>query len=110
MLVTQSGMLMLVSDLHLENAQSPMLVTLSGMLMLVREWHPENADFPMLATLSGMLMLVRDLQTMNVLLVDYQYYTLSTVEKGLCGFYIDTKCVTFNVNYSIYNRLLLNIL
>ena len=40
MLVTLSGMLMLVRELHLENAQSPMLVTLFGMLMLVRDLHP----------------------------------------------------------------------
>lgn len=39
MLVTLSGMLMLVRELHLENAQSPMLVTLFGMLMLVRDLH-----------------------------------------------------------------------
>ena len=32
------------------------LITLSGMLMLVREEHEENTDFPMLVTLSGMLM------------------------------------------------------
>ena len=32
-----------------------MLVTLSGMLMLVRDLHPSNAEFPMLVTLSGML-------------------------------------------------------
>ena len=37
MLVTLSGMLMQVSDLHLENADSPMLVTLSGMLMQVSD-------------------------------------------------------------------------
>lgn len=30
----------------------------------------------MLVTLFGMLMLLRDLQKANVLLVDYQYYTL----------------------------------
>ena len=39
--VTQSGMLMLVSELQSENAQSPMLVTQSGMLMLVSDLHLE---------------------------------------------------------------------
>lgn len=53
-----------------------MLVTLSGMLMLVRELHLENAQSPMLVTLFGMLMLVRDLQPLYLLSVDYQYYTL----------------------------------
>jgi len=39
MLVTLSGMLMLVSDSQQENAESPMLVTLSGILMLVSNPH-----------------------------------------------------------------------
>ena len=37
MLVTLSGMVMLVSEEHCENAPPPMLVTLSGMVMLVSE-------------------------------------------------------------------------
>ena len=39
-----------------------MLVTLSGIVMLVRELHPEKAWSPMLVTLSGIVMLVRELQ------------------------------------------------
>jgi hypothetical protein len=39
-----------------------MLVTLSGMVMLVRLEQPTNALLPMLVTLSGMVMLVRLLQ------------------------------------------------
>ena len=39
-----------------------MLVTLSGMLMLVRDSHSQNAESPMLVTLSGILMQVRELQ------------------------------------------------
>ena len=35
-----------------------MLVTLSGMVMLIRLLQPENAKPPMLVTLSGMVMLV----------------------------------------------------
>ena len=34
---------------------------------------------------------------MNVLLVDYQYYTLKTVEKWQNRFCVDTKNVRFNV-------------
>ena len=41
---------------------SPMLVTLSGMVMLVRPVQLENALSPMLVTLLGMVMLVRLLQ------------------------------------------------
>ena len=36
-----------------------MLVTLSGMVMLIRFLQPENAFSPMLVTLSPMVMLVR---------------------------------------------------
>ena len=64
MLVTLFGMLMQVSP-HPRNTLSPMLVTPSGMLMLVRDSHQENAEFPMFVTLSGMLMLVRDLHQEN---------------------------------------------
>jgi len=42
-----------------------MLVTLSGMVMLVRLLQPANAPLPMLVTLSGMVMLVRLLQSPN---------------------------------------------
>ena len=35
--------MMLVSDLHHVNAQPPMLVTLSGMLMLLSDSHQKNA-------------------------------------------------------------------
>ena len=43
MLVTLSGIVMLVRELQSENAESPMLVTLSGSVMLVRELQSENA-------------------------------------------------------------------
>ena len=39
-----------------------MLVTLSGMVMLVREVQEEKAQSPMLVTLSGMATLVREVQ------------------------------------------------
>ena len=65
MLVTLSGMLMLVSDLHPENALFPMLVTLFGILTLAREEQSSNAVYPMLVTLFGMLMLVNDLHLEN---------------------------------------------
>ena len=35
---------MQIRELHPENAEFPMLVTLSGMLMLVRDVHTENAS------------------------------------------------------------------
>ena len=42
-----------------------MLVTLSGIVMLVRPLQPENALVRMLVTLSGIVMLVRLLQPEN---------------------------------------------
>ena len=68
MLVTLSGIVMLVSLLQPENANSPMLVTLSGIVMLVRLLQPENAKSPMLVTLpsDGMTLLLQP--TINVLL------------------------------------------
>ena len=42
-----------------ENAEEPMLVTLSGIVILVSLVHPQNAEPPMLVTLSGIVMLVR---------------------------------------------------
>ena len=39
-----------------------MLVTLSGIVTLVRDLHPEKARSPMLVTLSGIVTLVRDVQ------------------------------------------------
>ena len=51
MLVTLSGIIILVSPLQPENAELPMLVTLSGIMMLVSPLQPENAEFPMLVTL-----------------------------------------------------------
>ena len=44
---------MLVIELHLKNALSPMLVTLEGIVMLVRFSQFLNAPTPMLVTLFG---------------------------------------------------------
>ena len=53
-----------------------MIVTLLGMTILDKDEQFENAQLPILVTLSGMIMLNRDVQNWNVLLVDYQCYTL----------------------------------
>ena len=59
MLVTLSGMVILVRLLQLEKALYPMLVTLFGMVILVRLLQLSKAESLMLVTLSGMVMLVR---------------------------------------------------
>ena len=43
MLVTLSGIVMLVKDSHLKKASSPMLVMLFGMVMLSKEKQPMKA-------------------------------------------------------------------
>ena len=50
-----------VGDLYAqaENASSPIVVTLSGISMLVRPVQPENAYSSIVVTLSGIVMLVR---------------------------------------------------
>ena len=58
--VTLSGMVMLVSEVQLENAELPIEVTLLGMVMLVSEVQLENAELPMEVTPSGMVMLVSE--------------------------------------------------
>ena len=42
-LVTLSGIVILVKDIQLENARSPILVTLFGIVTLVKDVQPENA-------------------------------------------------------------------
>ena len=106
MLVTLSGILMLVREWQFANASFPILVTLSGILILVSDLHPPNAESPMLVTLSGTLydsssalyaiiivlsafnktsfsyindfdsILKEPCQFAYLLLVDYQYHTL----------------------------------
>ena len=62
MLVTLSGIVMLVKLLQLANAYAPMLVTLSGIVMLVKLLQPLKVELPILVTLSGIVMLVKLLQ------------------------------------------------
>ena len=62
MLVTPSGIVMLVRLMQPEKAQAPMLVTPSGMVILVRLLQLVKAASGMLVTLSGIVMLFRLLQ------------------------------------------------
>ena len=55
MAVTESGMVMLVNELHPSKAPSAMVVTESGMVVLVNELQPTKASFPMVVTESGMV-------------------------------------------------------
>ena len=51
-----------VKPLQPENAPFPMLITLSGIVMLVSPLQSLNAQSPMLVTLSGIVTLVSPLQ------------------------------------------------
>ena len=62
MLVTLSGIVMLLRLLQSKNAQAPILVMLSGIIILLSLLQPLNAPSPMLVTLSGIVMLSRLLQ------------------------------------------------
>ncbi len=57
MLVTPSGIVILVRFEQLENADFPILVTQSGIVIFVRFEHHENAPFPIEVTLSGIIIL-----------------------------------------------------
>ena len=60
MLVTLSGMVILVRLVQRAKALSPMLVTLSGMVMLVRLVQRAKALYLMLVTLLGIVYEVSD--------------------------------------------------
>ena len=53
MVVTLSGIVILVRLVHPKNASSPMVVTLSGIVILVSLVQSENAQSPMVVTPSG---------------------------------------------------------
>ena len=60
-----TGIVMLVSPVQPENANSPMLVRLYPSVMLVSPLQLENAKIPMLITLSGIVMLISPVQPKN---------------------------------------------
>ena len=55
-----------VSPLQPENAEPPILLTLSGIVMLVKLVQPRNTEPPILVTPSGITTLVKPLQSWNV--------------------------------------------
>ena len=50
MLVTEGGIVIVVSEVQSENAPSPMLVTDEGIVIEVNEVHSQNAHEPMLVS------------------------------------------------------------
>ena len=86
-----------VKPLQPEKQPSPNEVTDEGMVIDVKPLQPEKQWSPNEVTDEGMVIDVKPLQPQNVLLVDYQYYTLKTVEKWQNRFCVDTKNVRFNV-------------
>lgn len=68
MLVTLSGIVMLVRLGQLENTLSAMLVMLSGIVTLVRRLQLSKAPFPMLVTLLGIVILFRPVQCWKALI------------------------------------------
>ena len=91
------GIFTLVKEVHPLKVLCSIHVTLDGIFTLVKELQPLKAPSPIHVTLDGIFTLVKELQIRNALLVDYQYYTLKTVEKWQNRFCVDTKNVRFNV-------------
>ena len=56
-----------------------------------------KAQFPIVPVSVERMTLFNAVHPPNALLVDYQYYTLKTVEKWQNRFCVDTKNVRFNV-------------
>ncbi len=59
-----------------QNAPPPIVVTEFGISTLVKLLHLANADSPIVVTEFGISTLVKLMQLLNLLLVDYQCYTL----------------------------------
>ena len=59
---------------HPQKALLPIVVTLSGILMLVSDLQPAKALLSILVTLFGILMLVRELQPMYLQPIITQYF------------------------------------
>ena len=83
MLVTLSGMAMLVKEEQPLNAQCPMRVTLSGITRLRKEEQPLNTFFPMQVTLLEITRLLKDLHLEYLEVIDYQLFAFNTVEKWI---------------------------
>ncbi len=54
MLLTLSGIVILVKSVQEQNALSPMLVTLSGIVMFVKPLQSRKASLPMVVTLPSL--------------------------------------------------------
>ena len=85
MLVTLSGITILVKPVQPENAELPMLVTPSPIVTLVKPVQPENALYPMLVTLSGIVTLVKPVQSSNAELPMLSPPFIITSCKLFCG-------------------------
>ena len=96
-MVILAGRVKLVNPVQPRNAHPPISVIPAGRVKLVNPLQPENVSSTIEVIPAGRVKLVNPLQSANALLVDYQYYTLKTVEKWQNRFCVDTKNVRFNV-------------
>lgn len=67
MVVTLSGIVILVRPVQSKNALVSIMITLFGIVMLIRLWQPAKAPCPMLVTLLLSVALVRLSQPTNAL-------------------------------------------
>ena len=90
MLVTLSGIVMVVSALQYQKANNPILVTLSGIVMLVRLLQPKKALSPMLVALWA-LVLANRLKMRQVTAMVAPYPTMAEVNKRAAGAYFSPR-------------------
>ena len=95
--VKPSGNSILVKLLQPLKQSCSIEVKPSGNSILVKLLQPLKHSLFNEVKPTGKEILFKLLQSENVLLVDYQYYTLKTVEKWQNRFCVDTKNVRFNV-------------
>ena len=74
--VTTASLEICVILVQLSNAYSPIALTLSPICTFCRLVHSLKASLPIVVTLLGMVTEVRELQSLYLLLVDYQCYTI----------------------------------
>lgn len=81
MLVTELGIMILVSPVQRPNTHSSIFVTELEMVMSVRLEQFQNAQVPMLVTELGIAILVRFEHSLYLQLIVYQCVLIKTVEK-----------------------------
>ena len=95
--VTESGIVILVRLEQFSNAEYPIFVTELGIVILVRLEQPENVNLSILLTELGIIILVRLEQPKYVDIIGYQLFVVNTVENWMCFLLAYGRKPRFNV-------------